>query len=208
MSTRRFCNPYTGDITGGSSRQHANAQGAAGSAALVEKQMTRDEDNGYITFATTNATTNATTTNIAICMSKPYIFIFFALYSVAGPPPQSMVTDHYVMGDLLGEGGYGTVHMATRKAPVGRRDSGKSADAGGRTVKGNGAVDGHGVTPIVKGIRDSLVSTGSGGIAGAEKADTAIGPGTCVAIKKVRRSCLISETLPSKGLVSFLSHLG
>lgn len=127
-----------------------------------------------------------------------------------------VVTDHYVMGDLLGEGGYGTVHMARRKPPPAskREKSSGGGGGGGRyTAAYNSAGGGTVVEAAFGGPADKpkaaaglkagrsgdggvLGGLGGGGVGGqVENAGSSSGvaPGTCVAIKKVSSTVLVVE---------------
>lgn len=80
---------------------------------------------------------------------------------------RSVITDYYELGEMLGEGGYGTVHMATRK----KHDAGKAA-ASATTPSAALAT-----TARVPGRGDQ-----SGDVSGREEGEG----GVYVAIKKVR----------------------
>lgn len=112
-------------------------------------------------------------------------FLFFHVDGVINQPivtNQSVVTDHYEMGDLLGEGGYGTVHMATRRHQPDDNASdskGKPASAAVTVVK-EAAAAAAAVLGIGGGKEEGR---GGGGDAAQQRGEGA--SGGCVAIKKV-----------------------
>lgn len=85
-------------------------------------------------------------------------------------PARAEISDHYEMGDLLGEGGYGTVHIATRKQE-------SASDAAATTEGTHSAIGAGGLGRVEKAAGGG---TGSEGAKGGESEG-----GVYVAIKTV-----------------------
>lgn len=93
------------------------------------------------------------------------------------------------MGDLLGEGGYGTVHIATRRLTKKNKNKQRSFGSKGATdgaAAADGREGGEGIMSMFNGARDDASGASGAKENGNDQEEaSAIVPGMCVAIKKV-----------------------
>jgi len=113
---------------------------------------------------------------------------------------RSVISDHYDLGEMLGEGGYGTVHIATRKRKSAGKDAPTTATAAA-TATAKAPLEEPALAVGGAGREDASMGVLGSQAGGEGKEGKASEGGVYVAVKKVSASvrgggmkeeCLIS----------------